>query len=135
MQRRGRPKPEEGNGLLHLCRAKNPKYKLRRRSRGSSRWFPRLAKYELGRRGGSENWRLPPRFWRKNPNLKARAVAPLEQAVSWLHRVFLQVLELSGHGAIRFQVLQQLKVRPLQAVFLGQQAENHNDADHVAVQL
>ena len=48
-------------------------------------------------------------------------------------RVFLQVLELNGHGSIRFQEFQELKVHPFQAILLGQQAENDDDADNLAV--
>ena len=36
-------------------------------------------------------------------------------------RVFLQVLELNGHGSIGFQEFQELKVQPFQAIFAGQQ--------------
>jgi hypothetical protein len=49
--------------------------------------------------------------------------------------VFSQVLELNGHGSIRFQEFQELKVHPFQAILLGQQAENDDDADNLAVQF
>lgn len=50
-------------------------------------------------------------------------------------RLFLQVLELSGHGSIGLQEFQELKVRPLQATLWGPQAENDDDTDNLAVQF
>src|SRR5690242_2339397 len=67
----------------------------------------------------------PPFCWRrrgsKGPAIvpSSLAIVPLEPAVSWLHRAFLQVLKLGCHGSIRFQKLQQLEIRPFQAIFLG----------------
>ena len=49
--------------------------------------------------------------------------------------VFLQVLELNGHGTIGFQEFQELKVHPIQAIFRGQQAENDDHPDNLAVQF
>ena len=62
-------------------------------------------------------------------------VALTTGGASWRQGVSLQVLELNGHRSVGFQELQQLKVHPLQATLLGQQAENDDYANNLAVKF
>src|SRR5690242_16786233 len=140
MRHPAHPKREANSGWPHQLRSGNPKYKPRRTSRGSLRSTGRFARGAPARRGGNVNWRLPPRLcWRRRSSMgpasvaSRPAIALSESVTSRFHRVFLQVLELSCNGSVSFEIFQQLKVRPFQAVFLWKQAENHNHVDNFAI--